>query len=229
MPTCGPTAGSVAYLDNNRHEATLELVTAIYRMALTTEMVVKHYARTPRPIDVSSQVQPVIQTPDHSSFPSGHAVEAYAIATLLHRLMTGESAYHGVKNSAQVFRVAHRIAANRTVAGVHYPMDSAAGAVLGVAYGEHVFRLAIGLPARRALAFKPADLTRGSNNGDFAAGTLLELFDHTASLTDDDAAVKAEIAELRTAPTEGSTAPHVTAWNSVLGDYFRRAWAEWSS
>ena len=36
------------------------------------------------------------------------------------------------------FKVAARIAENRTVAGVHFPVDSLAGAVMGIAIGELV-------------------------------------------------------------------------------------------
>lgn len=70
----------------------------------------------------------MIQIPDHSTYPSGHAMEAFAIATVLHCLSTGNGPRHGVKEQALPFRLAHRIAVNRTVAGVHFPVDSLAGA-----------------------------------------------------------------------------------------------------
>ena len=65
-------------------------------------------------------------------------------ATLMHRLMTGKGPKDGVAGSAQVFRLAHRIASNRTVAGVHFPMDSAAGALMGCLLGEYIYGLAYG-------------------------------------------------------------------------------------
>ena len=41
-----------------------------------------------------------------------------------------------VHNEALVMRLAHRLATNRTIAGVHFPTDSMAGAFLGISIGE---------------------------------------------------------------------------------------------
>ena len=84
----------------------------------------------------------MIQTPDHSSFPSGHATEAFAIATVLNSLDTGGTAQKGVSDLAIPFKLAHRIAANRVVAGVHYPCDSDAGAMMGCAIGSAIISVA---------------------------------------------------------------------------------------
>lgn len=136
--------GSVSLLNLSRRKKTLELLTIVQSLAIHLEMQVKHYCWRPRPIDFAEEVQPVIQTPDHSTFPSGHAVESFAIATVLHRLKTDASASDGISDPAMVFRIAHRIATNRVIAGVHFPVDSAAGAVLGCTIGEAVHGLAIG-------------------------------------------------------------------------------------
>ena len=50
---------------------------------------------------------------------------------------------------AHPFRIAERMAVNRTVAGVHFPCDSAAGALLGCAIGEHVHALGTGQRLKR--------------------------------------------------------------------------------
>jgi len=51
------------------------------------------------------------------------------------------------------YRIAHRIAVNRTIAGVHYPVDSAAGAMLGRAIGEAILALAITKRPRKVFDF----------------------------------------------------------------------------
>ncbi len=142
--------GAVALLDDQRRLRTLEILEAAVRLAIHVEMKVKHICRMPRPVDFSREVQPIVQTPDHSAFPSGHATEAFLIATLMHRLMTGKGPKDGVGGSAQVYRLAHRIASNRTVAGVHFPVDSAAGALMGCLLGEYIYGLAFAVAPNAA-------------------------------------------------------------------------------
>ena len=167
--------GSLSFLNASRRGKTLELLSLVQMLAIHLEMQVKHYCWSPRPIDLAKQVQPIIQTPDHSTFPSGHATEAYAMATVLHRLEEQESPGDGIEKRAMPFRVAHRIAVNRCVAGVHYPVDSAAGAILGCAIGEAFYGVAMGgSPVRLSYgsegALLPAeeDFTQAWLAGNFA-------------------------------------------------------------
>ncbi|MEP5730831.1 MAG: phosphatase PAP2 family protein [Sulfitobacter sp.] len=125
------------------HRKTIQLISVVHALIVQIEMHVKHYCWMARPAGFATQVQPVIQTPDHSTFPSGHAVEATALAAVLHWVRTG---IHLGEVSATADRpmellLAHRIAVNRTVAGVHFPVDSAAGAVLGATLGEAICSL----------------------------------------------------------------------------------------
>lgn len=136
--------GLAGRLDASQRKYTLELLTVVQGLTYEIEMQVKHFVWTPRPIDFSPRVMPIIQTPDHSSFPSGHATEAFAIATVLFLIMSENSNADPVKGLTEwavPFRIAHRIAVNRTVAGVHFPVDSAAGAILGIAIGRAVHAL----------------------------------------------------------------------------------------
>ena len=123
----------------------------------------------------------MIQTPDHSSFPSGHSTESFALATVMNRLLQRKSALGEVdasetatdlNNAAQSFRLAERAAANRTVAGVHFPCDSAAGAVLGVALGEAVYALACGYAVEAGTKFT---IGNTGNPGEFAETDDLSL------------------------------------------------------
>jgi hypothetical protein len=81
----------------------------------------------------------VIQTPIHGSFPSGHCTEAHAVAWVLNELVTQHSTNADAKIQLRetLMRQAARIAINRTVAGVHFPVDSMAGQMLGFTVGEY--------------------------------------------------------------------------------------------
>lgn len=143
--------GALTFLDTGRRKYTLMMLSAVRTLAIKVETPVKFFCRQKRPIDYSTSVHPMIQTPDHSSFPSGHATEAFAMATVLYRLSatsdpgatTGDP-QEGIDRQSMPFLAAHRIATNRTVAGVHFPADSHAGALLGCQVGELFYHLAVG-------------------------------------------------------------------------------------
>src|SRR4051812_17428852 len=145
------------------------------RALVAAEMRVKHALASPRPVEYSPQVMPMIQTPGHSSFPSGHAVEAFMLAHVLAELIetaapnelvttsviSGDSAPASLRG--QLMWLAARIATNRVVAGVHFPVDNAAGMVLGSLLGRYFVALATGKPAtgkKRSLESWTFDATR---------------------------------------------------------------------
>ena len=86
----------------------------------------------------------MIPTPTHGTLPSGHSTEAFIVARTLWKLLRLSNApqYTGGAEPAafgdMLMRQAARIAINRTVAGVHFPVDSAAGAVLGLTLADYV-------------------------------------------------------------------------------------------
>ncbi len=60
-------------------------------------------------------------------------------AIVLFKLLqaSGLMPYGDMQWLEQLLRLASRIAVNRTIAGVHFPVDSAAGAVLGLTLGAY--------------------------------------------------------------------------------------------
>ncbi len=154
--------GAVGFLNGSRRKYTLELLYTMLRQVVRVGYRTKHYCRAPRPIDLSDQVNPIIQTPDHSAFPAGHATESFAIAAVLDILMNKRSDPSNFDlgfvskdpgNGTPVsdfpgfpmhYRVAARITVNRTVAGVHFPVDNMSGAVLGCRLAQAFHALAKG-------------------------------------------------------------------------------------
>jgi len=131
--------GSIAYLHPDRTKWTLELLGAAFRLANFVHMRVKQGLACRRPIEYSPQVQPMILTPAHSSFLSGHATEAFMASTVLWALLrdAAHPVYTATLCGEQLMRLASRIAINRTIAGVHFPVSSVAGALLGLTLGHY--------------------------------------------------------------------------------------------
>ncbi|MGH6627335.1 MAG: phosphatase PAP2 family protein [Burkholderiaceae bacterium] len=143
MQPQGPFWGSIIGLQPHRHKWTLELVTLALLMTSDIEMRFKHAFACPRPMELSPQIQPMIATPGHASWPSGHATEAFAVATVVEALLQSANGT-GARYREQLQRQAARIAVNRTVAGLHYPVDSAVGRLLGTALGEFFVARCVG-------------------------------------------------------------------------------------
>jgi hypothetical protein len=135
---------SVVNLHPDRTRWTLELLDMALRLSNFVEMRFKNALAVRRPIDYSPQVQPMILTPGHGSLPSGHATEAFMIAYILWQLFKTKDALKDARWCEQLMRQAARVAINRTVAGVHFPVDSAAGELLGLTLGEYFVHRCVG-------------------------------------------------------------------------------------
>jgi hypothetical protein len=133
---------SVAFLHPSRTPFTLELLAAALRLANFAEMRFKHTLACRRPIEFSPQVQPIILTPSHGSLPSGHSTESFMMAIVLWEVLKASAVkpYADADWGQQLMRLAARVATNRTVAGVHFPVDSAAGAMLGLTLGQYLVK-----------------------------------------------------------------------------------------
>lgn len=91
------------------------MITAMMLIGTMVSMKYKYEFSASRPVQVYPALMPVIQTPGHPSFPSGHALQCYLIADCLKR------ANPALGQAAE--SLAERIARNREIAGVHFPRD----------------------------------------------------------------------------------------------------------
>ncbi|CAM5200142.1 PAP2 superfamily protein OS=Bosea thiooxidans OX=53254 GN=ARD30_24075 PE=4 SV=1 [Bosea thiooxidans] len=132
-------------LNAARNRFTFELIAATQILTSHVAMVAKHHLACRRPDRLGTTVMPMISTPGHTTFPSAHAAEAFAVATVIEGLLKAVKSLKHYPSTEKlvrlVFKQAERIAVNRTVAGVHFPIDSWAGAALGEVVGQIVLAL----------------------------------------------------------------------------------------
>jgi hypothetical protein len=143
LPSQVPFWAPVIGMQPHRHPWTQQLVALALSLTVSVEMRFKHAFACPRPFQLSPQIQPMIPTPGHGSWPSGHATESYVVAVLLQSLLQNVNG-NGSAYGEQLQRLAARVATNRVVAGVHYPVDSAVGRLLGTALAEFFVARCIG-------------------------------------------------------------------------------------
>lgn len=147
--------GSVVNMHPARMKWTLELLSLALRLAHFGVQRVKHTLACLRASDLSPQVQPPIQVPGHSSLPSGHSTEAFISAMVFYELLRSCNRANA-STGTQLMRLASRIAINRTIAGMHFPVDSVAGAVLGMTLGKYLVARATAGTAYQAWKFDGA-------------------------------------------------------------------------
>ena len=116
--------GVMAYGPRGRAAAA---ATAAALLASATFMAIKRSCRRRRPCDVAPHPLFHVHPPDAFSFPSGHTMNAFAIATVL--------ALRFPALSPGLLLLAASIGASRVVLGLHFASDAWAGAVLGALLG----------------------------------------------------------------------------------------------
>lgn len=117
--------------ENNR-PLTFELMKAVIELESPQIMRQKKIYNRVRPSYLDPTIKIVIEIPLHPAYPSGHSTQAHLRAHVLSEL---DPAHRDV-----YFQAAKRIARNREVAGLHYPSDSKAGAILA----EQLFKNLMG-------------------------------------------------------------------------------------
>ncbi|HYN19611.1 MAG TPA: phosphatase PAP2 family protein [Thermoanaerobaculia bacterium] len=96
-------------------------------IAVLTSQVLKRLCCRPRPSSSIGGFASLTENPDAFSFPSGHTAAAFGIAVAL----AGEGSALG----ALTLTLASGIAISRVYLGAHYPLDVAAGTLVGVLAG----------------------------------------------------------------------------------------------
>lgn len=114
------------------HPQTTELCLIAHMVAKFMVMHFKKIYDRPRPSELRPLLLPPIEVPGHAAFPSGHATESHLLAHFLTAALPDAHAAVPL-----LVPLAHRIAINREVMGVHYRSDSEAGEVLA----DATFRL----------------------------------------------------------------------------------------
>jgi len=150
----------------DRMPRTIELIQLTLSLASFAEQRFKHALAVPRPQYFNPRVFPAILTPAHSSLPSGHSTEAFAVSNVLYALMSSGVAAQKQDSTqplkTMLMALAARIANNRQVAGLHTPIDTVAGRLLGTVLSDYLVARCIGGTPRPG-AFNGAELSVGAD------------------------------------------------------------------
>jgi undecaprenyl-diphosphatase len=107
-----------------RRWGTLWLTVVAIAFADWSAMGLKALTGRERPPFVYPRPKALVPVPHDGSFPSGHAATSFAAATML--------SFAFPRLSPALLLLAAAVAFSRVYVGVHYPLDVAGGAVLGV-------------------------------------------------------------------------------------------------
>jgi PAP2 superfamily len=110
------------HTDIGSRPETFILMQDLAQMEAVNVMRQKKIYNRVRPSYLDATLKPATAIPPHPAYPSGHAAQAYLRALILSEL--------DPKNRDTYLQAAKRIARNREIAGLHYPSDSKAGAIL---------------------------------------------------------------------------------------------------
>lgn len=92
-------------------------------LAWAVSGILKLIVHAPRPF-VEKGIENQFMVQSHTSFPSGHATIFFALATIIFM--------YSKRTGIMLYCFAIVIATARVVAGIHYPIDVVAGALIGI-------------------------------------------------------------------------------------------------
>jgi membrane-associated phospholipid phosphatase len=147
-----------------RKKYTTEWLMVAVQFTIEVELMFKHAFACYRPVELSPQVQPIITTPGHGTYPMGHCAQAFATIVALSGLLGVHPSQWMSTGSppaphpayTQLRLQARRFSVNRVVAGTHFPIDAAAGQILGTTLGEVFLRRCnVAVPCKER-SFAPA-------------------------------------------------------------------------
>ncbi|MEY8839727.1 hypothetical protein AB9K41_11930 [Cribrihabitans sp. XS_ASV171] len=131
---------AILSFNRNSHPATTKLVAIGLEVGTHVAMTYKLRHQRPRPSHLCPALMPPIDPPEHASYPSGHATQAWLVAHLLNEATGRKLDPDGTvtlqgqdERRNPLHDMAARIARNREVMGLHYPSDSEAGRRLAYA------------------------------------------------------------------------------------------------
>lgn len=102
----------------------LQVFMSIALAYILANLIIKNIVARPRPYEVYADLIPLIGKPHDTSFPSGHAVSAFAAATAVF--------FTNKKFGVLALIIAAIIAFSRLYNLVHFPTDVLAGAAIGI-------------------------------------------------------------------------------------------------
>ncbi|MFN4116201.1 MAG: phosphatase PAP2 family protein [Inhella sp.] len=127
---------AVAAVPWERRARSLEFLAAALALQQALQQRVKHMLGCARPHHLRPGLMPHVEVPGHASLPSGHAGESHLAAALIGHWIRRRAPRDS--RPLMLDRMAMRVAENRVVAGVHFPVDSVAGRLLGQAVFRHL-------------------------------------------------------------------------------------------
>jgi hypothetical protein len=109
------------------HPKTIALLHVAGLIGLSVAMSLKRNPHAdqeprPRPTQYLPALKPPVPVPGHPSYPSGHALQSALMALCVKAIEPLPKEMHPTLDA-----LAHRIARNREIAGLHFPTDSDAG------------------------------------------------------------------------------------------------------